>query len=218
MKYLIVGLGNPGAEYENTRHNAGFMALDLLASRSGVSFEPARYAQIAEMKHRGRRLILIKPSTYMNLSGKAVRYWMQQEKIPLDHVLVVVDDLALPVGSLRLRAKGADAGHNGLKDIAAQVGGTNYARLRIGIGSEFSKGHQVDFVLGEFPAEERELLKETLERAADAVGLFASIGATRAMNQVNTSTKKKKEKTEPETKTEGDKKTGNSPQAGTPCE
>ncbi|PIE84317.1 MAG: aminoacyl-tRNA hydrolase [Bacteroidia bacterium] len=205
MKYLIVGLGNPGAEYENTRHNAGFMALDRLASRSGATFASARYAQLAEMKHRGRRLILIKPSTYMNLSGKAVRYWMQEEKIALDHVLIIVDDLALPVGSLRLRAKGADAGHNGLKDIAAQLGGTNYARLRIGIGSGFARGHQVDFVLGAFPPEERALLDQTLDRAADAVGQFATIGVSRAMNQVNTTPREKGQN-------------GDQAQAAAPCE
>lgn len=192
MKYLIVGLGNPGAEYEGTRHNAGFMALDRLADRSSVSFSPDRLGWRAEVKHHGRTLVLIKPSTYMNLSGKAVRYWLQKEGIPQEKLLVVVDDLALPTGTVRLRAKGSDAGHNGLKDIQAQLGNASYARLRLGIGSDFSRGKQVDYVLGRFEGEDEERIQEALVKAVDAIGLFATIGTERAMNQVNTNPKPKR--------------------------
>ena len=160
MKYLIVGLGNIGHEYEGTRHNIGFTVLDAFAKASNTIFSDKRYGFVAEASCKGRKLILLKPSTYMNLSGNAVRYWMQAEKIPLENVLVIVDDLALPVGALRLKGQGSDGGHNGLKHIAATLGTTSYARLRFGIGSDFGKGHQVDFVLGAFDSEEQKKVEE----------------------------------------------------------
>src|SRR5690554_5536427 len=152
MKYLIVGLGNPGSEYENTRHNIGFKVVEALAKETGESFSTARHAKLALTKFKGRTLILIQPTTYMNLSGKAVQYYMQTEKIPLEKVLVIVDDLAIPFGKLRMKLKGSAGGHNGLKDIEAVLKTANYPRLRFGVGSEFQKGRQVDFVLGEWDA------------------------------------------------------------------
>ena len=193
MKFLIVGLGNPGAEYDGTRHNAGFMALDLFAARRGVAFRVDRLGAVAETSFRGKQLLLLKPSTYMNNSGRAVAYWLTQGKIPVEQLLVMVDDLALPLGSLRLRLQGSDGGHNGLKDIAAQVGTQQYARLRLGIGHEFARGKQVDFVLDPFSAEERPLLDESLAHACDAVEMALSMGFQRAMNQINTDKKEKKE-------------------------
>ena len=154
MKFLIVGLGNIGSEYAHTRHNIGFDTLDAFAEASNVVFEDKRYGAIATAKVKGHQLILLKPSTYMNLSGNAVRYWMQQENIPLEQVLVIVDDLALPFGALRLKGKGSDAGHNGLKNIQELVGTQNYARLRFGIGNDFHPGGQVDYVLGKFSPEQ----------------------------------------------------------------
>ena len=193
MKFLIVGLGNPGAEYEATRHNAGFMALDLFAARRGAAFRVDRLGAVAETSFRGKQLILLKPSTYMNNSGRAVAYWLTQGKIPVEQLLVMADDLALPLGSLRLRLQGSDGGHNGLKDIAAQVGTQQYARLRLGIGHEFARGKQVDFVLDPFSADERPLLDESLAHACDAVEMALSMGFQRAMNQINTDKKEKKE-------------------------
>lgn len=193
MKFLIVGLGNPGAEYDGTRHNAGFMALDLFAARRGVAFRVDRLGAVAETSFRGKQLLLLKPSTYMNNSGRAVAYWLTQGKIPVEQLLVIVDDLALPLGSLRLRLQGSDGGHNGLKDIAAQVGTQQYARLRLGIGHEFARGKQVDFVLDPFSADERPLLDESLAHACDAVEMALSMGFQRAMNQINTDKKEKKE-------------------------
>ena len=148
MKYLIVGLGNIGAEYAHTRHNIGFTVLDALAEASSAVFTPSRYGSVAEIKYRGRTVILLKPSTYMNLSGKAVRYWVDAEKIARENLLVVVDDIALPFGALRMRAKGSDGGHNGLKNINELLGSDAYARLRFGIGGNFTQGHQADYVLG----------------------------------------------------------------------
>lgn len=185
MKYLITGLGNPGAEYENTRHNIGFRVLDLLVKEAGQKFKSDRLADIAEIKFKGRTLILIKPTTYMNLSGKAVQYWMQKEKIPLENNLVVLDDLALPVGALRLREEGSDAGHNGLKDINQTLGTQKYARLRFGIGNDYPKGHQADFVLSPFNKEEEKAMAERLTMAAEIVKSFASIGAKFTMTQFN---------------------------------
>ncbi|MDD6890604.1 MAG: aminoacyl-tRNA hydrolase [Bacteroidales bacterium] len=185
MKYLIVGLGNIGDEYRNTRHNIGFMVLDALAKASNIVFKDGRYGATTTLSVKGRQLLLLKPSTYMNLSGNAVRYWMQQEKIPLENVLVVVDDLALPFGSLRLKGKGSDAGHNGLKHIAATLGTQNYARLRFGIGNDFPKGAQIDFVLGEFGEEDRKLLPERLELAGEIVKSFCLAGLNITMNQYN---------------------------------
>lgn len=146
MKYLIVGLGNIGAEYQETRHNMGFMILDAFAKASNIAFETKRYGDVAETRVKNKQLLLLKPSTYMNLSGNAVKYWMDKENIPLENVLVLVDDLALPLGTIRIKGKGSDAGHNGLKNIAQMLGSQNYARLRFGIGNDFPKGTQVDFV------------------------------------------------------------------------
>ena len=185
MKYLIVGLGNIGEEYRNTRHNIGFMVLDALAKASNIVFTDGRYGATASMSVKGRQLLLLKPSTYMNLSGNAVRYWMQQEKIPLENVLIVVDDLALPFGTLRLKGKGSDAGHNGLKHIAATLGTQNYARLRFGIGNDFPRGGQIDFVLGHFSEEDTRLMPELLEMAGEIVKSFCLSGLNITMNQYN---------------------------------
>jgi len=185
MKYLIVGLGNIGEEYRETRHNIGFMVLDALAKASNIVFSDGRYGATAQLSLKGRQLILLKPSTYMNLSGNAVRYWMQQEKIPLENVLIVVDDLALPFGTLRLKGKGSDAGHNGLKHIAATLGTQNYARLRFGIGNDFPKGGQIDFVLGHFDEESMKLMPERLEVAQEIIKSFCLAGLNITMNQYN---------------------------------
>ncbi len=185
MKYLIVGLGNIGDEYRNTRHNIGFMVLDALAKASNIVFSDKRYGAIANMSLKGRQLILLKPSTYMNLSGNAVRYWMQQEKIPLENVLVIVDDLALPIGTLRLKGKGSDAGHNGLKHIATTLGTQSYSRLKFGIGNDFPKGGQVDFVLGQFDDEAWKILPERIELAGEVIKSFCLAGLNITMNQYN---------------------------------
>ncbi|MDR3180993.1 MAG: aminoacyl-tRNA hydrolase [Prevotellaceae bacterium] len=185
MNYLIVGLGNIGEEYADTRHNIGFMVLDAWAKASNAVFTPQRYAARADIKFKGRTFILIKPSTYMNLSGKAVNYWMQAERIPVENVLVIVDDLALPFGKLRLRPDGSDGGHNGLKHINETLGHQNYARLRMGIGNDFLKGQQIDYVLGVFDESERNALPELLTRAADAIKSFSTIGLERTMNMFN---------------------------------
>ena len=185
MKYLIAGLGNIGSEYSNTRHNIGFMVLDALAKASNISFKDARYGFVAEVKHKGRTFVLLKPSTYMNLSGKAVSYWMQKEKIPIENLLVIVDDIALPIGSLRLRAKGSDGGHNGLKSIDSILGQQNYARLRFGIGGDFPKGYQVDHVLGEWSDEEQKLITEPIKKVEDIIHAFGTIGIERTMNFFN---------------------------------
>lgn len=185
MKYLIVGLGNIGAEYANTRHNIGFKVLDALSDASNTPFIPSRYGSVAEMKFKGRTFLLLKPATYMNLSGKAVSYWMKQEKIPIENVFIVLDDLALPIGTIRIRAKGSDGGHNGLKSINELVGSQNYARLRFGIGDEFAKGHQVDYVLGEWTKEEVEILPAKIELAGEAIKGFGTIGLERTMNTYN---------------------------------
>lgn len=185
MKYLIAGLGNIGAEYQYTRHNIGFRVLDALAKASNIVFTDRRYGEIAELKVKGKTLILLKPSTYMNLSGNAVRYWLKEEKIPVENLLVVVDDLALPFGSLRLKGKGSDAGHNGLKNIQSVLGTQVYSRLRFGIGSEFSKGRQIDYVLGEFSDEEEKALPERLETADEIIKSFCLAGLQNTMNQYN---------------------------------
>ena len=187
MKYLIVGLGNIGAEYAATRHNIGFKVLDALAEASNTVFSSQRYGSVAELKHKGRTFILLKPSTYMNLSGKAVSYWMQTEKIPLENVFVIVDDIALPFGTIRIRAKGSDGGHNGLKNIAELLGTNAYARLRFGIGGDFPKGMQIDYVLGEWTKEEAAALPERTKVAAEAIKAFGTIGLERTMNQFNNS-------------------------------
>ena len=185
MKYLIAGLGNIGPEYHETRHNIGFMVVDTLAKSAGISFSDGRYGFTATLPVKGRQLLLLKPSTYMNLSGNAVRYWMQKENIPLENLLVVVDDLALPFGTLRLKGKGSDAGHNGLKHIAATLGTQAYARLRFGIGNDFPRGGQIDYVLGHFTEDERSLLPQRLETAGEIVKSFCLAGIDITMNQFN---------------------------------
>jgi len=185
MKFLIVGLGNIGAEYQSTRHNIGFTILDAFAQASNVVFSTQRYGSVAQCRLKNQQLVLLKPSTYMNLSGEAVRYWMQKEKIALDHVLVIVDDLALPFGTIRLRGKGADGGHNGLKNINQLVGSQNYARLRFGIGNDFPQGAQVDFVLGHLTPEERQVLPERTEKAIETIKAFCLSGLSFAMTNYN---------------------------------
>ena len=185
MKYLIVGLGNPGAEYAETRHNIGFKVVDTLAAGAGGAFSPARLGDVSTVRFRGRTLVLLKPSTYMNLSGKAVRYWMEAERIDREHLVVVTDDLALPFGTLRLRAKGSDGGHNGLKDIQAVLGTTEYPRLRFGIGAEFHRGAQVDYVLGTWSAEERAALPERCARCVAAIQTITTAGLATAMGAYN---------------------------------
>ena len=185
MKYLIVGLGNIGDEYAATRHNIGFRVLDAVSEASNLVFEDKRYGFVAQMRLKGHILTLLKPSTYMNLSGNAVRYWLQKENIPIENLLVVVDDLALPFGSLRLKPRGSDAGHNGLKHIQQILGTDAYARLRFGIGNDFPRGGQIDFVLGTFPTEEEKLLPERLERAGEIIKEFCLAGIQNAMNHFN---------------------------------
>lgn len=184
-RFLIACLGNIGPEYMGTRHNAGFMVADELARDADVQFQSRRYGDMAVVRVKNCELLVLKPSTFMNLSGVAVRYWMNQEKLPLENLLVVVDDLALPFGTLRMRKSGSDAGHNGLKNIAEQLGTPNYARLRFGVGNDFPKGGQIDFVLGKFPPEEQEKLPEVLKRAADAVRTYCLAGPDIAMNRFN---------------------------------
>ena len=184
MKFLIVGLGNIGAEYDLTRHNVGFMILDNLAMQKESEFESARLASVTAIKHKGKSIHLVKPSTYMNLSGKAVNYWMQHLKIPLQNTLIITDDIALPLGRIRMRGKGSSAGHNGLQDIEETVG-ANYPRLRIGIGNEFPKGRQIDYVLGQFGSDEMEKLPKIMDQASDAILSFCTIGIERTMNFFN---------------------------------
>jgi len=185
MKYLIVGLGNIGSDYMNTRHNVGFDVLELMAEDAGVQWSGKSMGDISQIKHKGRTLILLKPNTYMNLSGKAVNYWMQKEKIKKENLLIVVDDLNLPFGKMRLRAKGSDGGHNGLKSVAQHFGGQNYARLRVGIGDDFKQGQQVDFVLGKWDSDERAKLPKILKDASDCVKSFAAIGLKFTMEGFN---------------------------------
>ncbi|HBH23851.1 MAG TPA: aminoacyl-tRNA hydrolase [Cytophagales bacterium] len=185
MKYLIVGLGNIGAEYELTRHNVGFLVADHIADKFGATFETDRYAYKAKVKFKGRSIHLIKPTTYMNLSGKAVNYWLQELKVPIDNILVITDDIALPFGKLRMRAKGSSAGHNGLGNIEHTLKSSTYPRLRFGIGDNFYKGKQVDYVLSRFASEELDQLPEIIEKASDAAMAFVTIGISRAMNQYN---------------------------------
>ncbi|GHT47724.1 peptidyl-tRNA hydrolase [Bacteroidia bacterium] len=185
MKYLITGLGNIGREYEDTRHNIGFRILDAFAKASNVVFADKRYGAVAEMRLKNQQLVLLKPSTYMNLSGNAVRYWMQQENIPLENLLVLVDDLALPFGVLRLKPKGSDAGHNGLKHIQEILGTNQYNRLRFGIGNNFLPGQQIDYVLSSFLDEEKKLLPERIERAEEMIKSFCLAGVEITMTQFN---------------------------------
>lgn len=185
MKFLVVGLGNPGEEYQHTRHNIGFDVLDEIAARQNATWSLERHGWLAKFSARGRNIVLLKPSTYMNLSGKAVSYWMQSEKLPLSQLLVLLDDLALPVGKLRLRLNGSDGGHNGLKSINETLGTNQYARLRFGIGNDFPKGRQAEFVLGRWNAEEEETVKTATTKAADAVLLYATQPQNIAMTRIN---------------------------------
>lgn len=185
MNFLIVGLGNIGSEYAKTRHNIGFRVLDALAKASNLVFEDKRYGAITTLKVKNQTLTLLKPSTYMNLSGNAVRYWMNEKKIPLENILVVVDDLSLPFGQLRMRPGGSEAGHNGLKHISSVLGTQQYARLRFGIGNDFPRGGQVDFVLGEFTDEDLKTMDERLELAGEMVKSFALSGIQFTMNHFN---------------------------------
>lgn len=184
-RFLIACLGNIGPEYVETRHNAGFMVGDFLAAEAGVRFESCRYGDMAKVKVKNCVLLLLKPSTFMNLSGVAVRYWMNREKLPLENLLVVVDDLAIPFGTIRLRKQGSDAGHNGLKNIASELGTQNYARLRFGVGNGFPRGGQIDYVLGRFPEEEMKQMPEVLKKAAEAVKAYFLSGADFAMTHFN---------------------------------
>ena len=185
MQYLIVGLGNIGDEYAETRHNIGFRVLDALATASNLVFEDRRYGFVTNLRVKNKRLLLLKPSTYMNASGNAVRYWMQKEKIPVERVLIVVDDLALPFGALRLRPGGSEAGHNGLRSITQCLGTQQYARLRFGIGNDFPRGGQVDFVLGKFGPEDLSAMPERVEMAGEIVKSFALSGIDFTMNHYN---------------------------------
>lgn len=185
MKYLIAGLGNIGPEYELTRHNIGFLVLDRIADLHKAEFATTRLADKAEIKYKGKQLHLIKPNTFMNLSGKAIAYWLQELKIPKENLLVIVDDLALPFGALRLRTQGSSAGHNGLKNIELLLGGQDYNRLRFGIGNEFNKGGQVDFVLSNFSQPELEALPPLMDKTADMIYSFCTIGPQRTMSQFN---------------------------------
>lgn len=185
MKYLIVGLGNMGAKYDNTRHNIGFDVIDALGKRFEVKFEHEKLGDLGEFKYKGRIFVLLKPSTFMNLSGKAVNYWLQKKKIQQENLLIVLDDLNLDFGRQRMKGKGGDGGHNGLKHINEVLGNTKYARLKIGIGSDFSKGRQVDFVLGKWTDEEAEGLIVQIKKSADAVLSFGTIGLSRTMNSFN---------------------------------
>lgn len=185
MSYLIAGLGNIGLEYENTRHNIGFKIADALAAKHNTRFDLGRLAHVANFRSKGKSIYVIKPTTYMNLSGKAVRYWMQELKIGPDKLLVMLDDIAIPFGSLRMRLKGSDGGHNGLKDIDATLGTNVYTRLRFGVGSNFSKGRQVDYVLGQWNVEEIKQLDELIHKSCEAAEAFVYEGAERAMSRYN---------------------------------
>lgn len=185
MKYLIVGLGNIGQEYWGTRHNIGFRVVNSLAEAHSAQFEENRYGATCEFRVKNQILFLLKPNTYMNLSGSAVRYWMQEEKITLDHVLIICDDIALTFGTLRMRQKGSAGGHNGLKDIIAKCGGEGFCRLRFGVGGDFPPGTQIDHVLGHFPQEEEDKMPERLEQAVKFVESFCLEGPANAMNKYN---------------------------------
>ncbi len=185
MKYLIVGLGNVGPQYVETRHNIGFKVTDALARVSDALLTTDRYGDVATVKVRGRQLVVLKPSTFMNLSGKAVNYWLQKEKVPIERLLVITDDLALPFGKQRLRLKGSDGGHNGLKSIIEVLGSTNFARLRIGVGNEFSRGRQVDYVLGEWDDDQRDGLQERIDVAVETIRSFVMAGGSQTMTDFN---------------------------------
>ncbi|AMC11372.1 peptidyl-tRNA hydrolase [Lutibacter profundi] len=184
-KFLIVGLGNIGEKYSNTRHNIGFKILDELASKETITFESEKLGTLARFRFKGRTFVLLKPSTFMNLSGKAVKYWLTKEKIPLENLLIICDDLNLPFGTIRIKAKGSDGGHNGLKDINAVLQTQQYARFRFGVGSAFSKGRQVDYVLGEWNEDENNLLPERLKKSCEIIKSFGTAGLNNTMNTYN---------------------------------
>lgn len=184
-KFLIVGLGNIGAEYVNTRHNIGFKVLDHLAKKESLDFQTVKLGSLAEYKFKGRTLLLLKPNTYMNLSGKAVQYWMEKEKIPLENIFVITDDLNISFGAIRIRPKGSDGGHNGLKNINLVLNTQNYARFRFGISDEFKKGKQVDYVLGDWDESEKEKLPERLETASEIIKSFGTAGLENTMTTFN---------------------------------
>ncbi|MFL0353085.1 aminoacyl-tRNA hydrolase [Xanthomarina sp. GH4-25] len=184
-KFLIVGLGNIGEKYTNTRHNIGFKILDYLAYKEDLIFETQKLGDLTTYKFKGRTFILLKPSTYMNLSGKSVLYWLTKEKIPLENLLIITDDLNLPFGSIRLKTKGSDGGHNGLKDIQEKLNTTKYNRYRFGISNEFSKGNQVDYVLGEWDEEENKTLPERLDKSIELIKSFGTAGINNTMNTFN---------------------------------
>ena len=185
MKYLIAGLGNIGSEYNNTRHNVGFDVADALVSDLNGTFKVERLASVSNVKYKARTLVVIKPTTYMNLSGKAVKYWLAKEKIPIENLLVILDDIALPFGVLRLRPKGSDAGHNGLSDIIESLGTNRFARLRFGVGNDFQRGYQIDYVLGKWSKEQEKELPFKINTAVDVVKSFTTIGLARTMNAYN---------------------------------
>ena len=185
MKYLIIGLGNPGEKYEDTRHNIGFKVLDNLANLSNISFSTDKLADVATIKFKGRNLLLVKPNTFMNLSGKAVNYWMQKEKIPIENILVITDDIALPFGSIRMRAKGSDGGHNGLKSIIEFLSSSTFPRIKFGIGSDFLKGYQSNYVLGKWSDNEQGVLQERIDFTVKMIQSFSVIGVSRTMNDFN---------------------------------
>jgi peptidyl-tRNA hydrolase, PTH1 family len=203
MKFLIVGLGNIGEEYKDTRHNIGFNVLDAMALASNIFFTDKRYGAVCHTKYKGRDLILLKPSTYMNLSGNAVDYWLKKENIPLENMLVIVDDLALPLGSIRMRPKGSDGGHNGLAHISSVLGTNEYPRIRIGIGNSFRKGAQVDFVLGKWDSEEKKFMNDRILIVTEMIKSFAFAGLEITMTSYNKEGKVTPPSTEPDS--------GNSP-------
>lgn len=184
-KFLIVGLGNIGSDYDETRHNIGFKVLDFLAEQETFTFESAKLGSVGTFKHKGKSVLCLKPSTYMNLSGKAVKYWMDQENIPMDNLLIITDDINLPFGTIRLKTKGSDGGHNGLKDVQNMLQTTHYNRFRFGVGADFGKGRQVDYVLGKWNAEETKAMTDRLIVAADLVRSFVFAGVKNTMNQFN---------------------------------
>ncbi|WP_228238167.1 aminoacyl-tRNA hydrolase [Allomuricauda sp. M10] len=184
-KFLIVGLGNIGSDYDETRHNIGFKVLDFLAEQEAFTFESAKLGSVGSFKHKGKSIICLKPSTYMNLSGKAVKYWMEQENIPLDNLLIITDDINLPFGTIRLKTKGSDGGHNGLKDVQNVLQTVTYNRFRFGVGSDFGKGRQVDYVLGKWNTEEVKAMPDRLMIAADLVRSFVFAGVKNTMNEFN---------------------------------
>ena len=184
-KFLIIGLGNIGPEYAHTRHNIGFDVLDAFVIKHGGFFKSDRLADVAEVKWKGKTFICVKPTTFMNLSGKAFKYWMDKEKIEIENTLTIVDDLALPISKIRLRASGSDAGHNGLKDIQLTLGTDAYPKLRFGIGNDFKKGQQIDFVLGKWNAAEKKMVELKIEKSVEVIESFASIGLSRTMTMAN---------------------------------